>query len=191
MSKKKIFSISSDFQLIKKPDWLDDFRKKYDQPYSYHVTLKTSTCFDHICVENLKGDLDAIAKKYHTIPVKFNELFISSAPKGKCIMIKAQKNKVLIKLQKEIVKKFSEYGSHITKEDERFEKNFVPHITIARHLSLEQLKIAKTELKKDLFCEALIKELVLTTVKNNRFEESCNPLNKAYFKLINFRNVQS
>ena len=93
MSKKKIFSISSDFQLLKKPDWLDDFRKKFDQPYSYHVTLKTSTCFDNNRVENLKGDLDAIAKKYPIIPVKFNELFINSAPKGKCIMIKAKKIK--------------------------------------------------------------------------------------------------
>ena len=103
----------------------------------------------------------------------------------------SEKNQVLIKLQKEIVKKFSGYGSHITKQDERFEKNFVPHITIARHLSLEQLNIAKTELKKDLFCEALIEELVLTTVQNNLFEESSNPLNKTYFKLRNFRNVQN
>jgi 2'-5' RNA ligase len=98
-------------------------------------------------------------------------------------MIEAKNNKELIKLQKEIKIKFSKYGKHISKEYEKFENNFKPHITIARYLNLKQLKIAKKEIQKDLFCEALIEKLVLTTVENDLFEEWSNPKNKLSYSL--------
>jgi len=185
MNDKKIFHISSDFDLIKKPVWLDNFRQKYDKPYRYHITLKTSTYFDDKNFENLKADMENIAKKYGKIPIVFDELFINHSLKGGCIMIKAKSNEELTGFQKEISNKFSKYGAHTTDEYEKFERNFEPHITIARHLTPEQLENAKHELKKDLFCEALIETLSLTTVKNDLFEEWSNPQNRLHYKLQN------
>lgn len=183
MKNRKIFQIAAEFDLNKKPDWLDSFRLKYDQPYSYHITLKTSTYFDRNGFRNLKDELSDMARKYTQFKVIFNKLFISSSSGGGCIMIKAKNNNILLKLQNEIAEKFSKYGEHIAKEYKIFENNFKPHITIARHLAQEQLRSAKGELKKDLFCEALVKELVLTTVKNDLFEEWSDPENRFRCKL--------
>lgn len=36
----KIFAVYSGLKLSKRPEWLDDFRKKYDDPYEYHIILK-------------------------------------------------------------------------------------------------------------------------------------------------------
>ncbi|MDZ7798254.1 MAG: 2'-5' RNA ligase family protein [Patescibacteria group bacterium] len=185
MGNKKIFTISSDFELIKKPKWLDGFRIKHDKPFPYHVTLKTCTYFDIDNFKNLKKDLSGIVKKYSEIKVIFNKLFISRSSKGECIMIKADNNKKLNELQKEIVKKFSKYGNYIAKKYEKFEKSFIPHITIARHLSSEQLIIAKKDLGKKLFCEAVVKGLSLMIVENNTDEEWLNHNNKSYYKLQN------
>lgn len=183
MSDKKIFHISADFDLIKKPDWIDNFRQKYDKPFRYHITLKTETYFNAKYLKNLKTDLLSITKQYAEIRISFNKLFIGHSPKGECIMIRAEKNKNLVNLQKEITKKISNYGNHIMQEYEKFEKNFKPHITVARNLTAEQLKNAKNELGKNLYCEALIDKIVLTTVKNDLFEEWNNKKNKTYYKL--------
>ncbi len=56
MSNKKIFHIAAELDLTKKPDWLDDFRVKYDKPYPNHITLKTNTFFDSNDFKNLKND---------------------------------------------------------------------------------------------------------------------------------------
>lgn len=183
----KIFHIGSEFTLIKKPRWLDKFRLKYDEPYRYHVTFKTSTYFQEDDFENLKKELSNIAKKYRAVKVIFNKLFINRTSKGGCIMIKAERNKDLLKLQKEITKKSSKYGKHITKEYKKFEDDFKPHITIGRHLTSEQLENARKELKKDLRCEALIEELVLTTANTDLFSELNDPRNKLHYKLLNSR----
>lgn len=182
MSQPNIFNIVAEFNLNKKPDWLDGFRKKYDKPYRYHITLKTCTFFDNNKFENLKNDLESITKKYNSIQIIFNELFMGHTSTGECIMIKADKNKKLFKLQKEIANKFSNYGEHVSEEYKKFESNFEPHITIARHLTCEQYERAKNELIKDLYCKALIKEIVLTVARENTFEEWSKPENKlSYF----------
>ena len=43
---QKIFSITVEMDLIVKPDWLEGFRKKYDYPYKYHLSLKNSNAKD-------------------------------------------------------------------------------------------------------------------------------------------------
>lgn len=183
MNSGNFFQISADFDLKIKPIWLDDFRLKYDPSYDYHITFKTTTNFKSEDFENLNTELKTISNNYRPFIVIFNELFISSASLGWYIMIKAKYNQKLFNLQKEIAERLSKYGNHTTKEQEGFEKSFNPHITIARHLTLEQLKKAKSELKKDLICEALIDSLTLTTVKKDIFEEWSNPTNRIFYKL--------
>jgi len=177
------FQISANFDLKVKPIWLNDFRSKYDLPYNYHITFKTTTNFKSGDFENLNTELKNISNNHIPFAVIFDELFISPSSSGWCIMIKAKYNKELLKLQEEIAKKFSKYGNHATEERENFEKNFNPHITIARHLTLEQLEKAKSELKKDLICEAIIESLTLTTVKEDTFEEWTKPINRTLHKI--------
>lgn len=181
--KTKIFNIVAEFKLTSKPNWLDDFRKKYDKPYNYHTTLKTCTYFNENEFEELKITLKKILKSYSPHEISFNKVIIRQTSKGGCIMIKSDKNKELVKLQKEISEKFSKYGKHISKKHKKFEINFNPHITIARHLNQEQLIDAKNELKEDIHCKAKIKQLVLTTAKQDSFEEWSNLNNKTYFSL--------
>jgi len=178
-----IFNIVAEFDLIKKPSWIDAFRLKYDEPYRYHISFKTLTYFNEKKLENLKNELKIIANAYSSIGVIFNELYINITSKGGCIMIKAKSNKKLFKLQDEISNRFSKFGKHISEEYKKFEKNFNPHITIGRHLTAEQLKRAKNDLRNDLFVEALVDNLVLSVAKEDTFEEWFNPKNKLSFKL--------
>ncbi|MFA6422354.1 MAG: 2'-5' RNA ligase family protein [Candidatus Buchananbacteria bacterium] len=182
MNNKKLFQISADFNLKTKPAWLHDFRLKYDLPYDYHITLKTTTNFEYDNFEKLNIELKNISNSYQSFEIIFDKLFIAHALHGWCIMIKAQYNKKIIELQKEIVTKFSKYGSHITKKEEDFENDFNPHITIARHLSSKQLEKAKDELKNNLICEATIDSLILTTMEKDIFEELSDPNNRIIYK---------
>jgi 2'-5' RNA ligase len=183
MNNKKIFQVSADFELDKKPGWLDYFRSKYDKPYSYHVTLKNSSYFNENDLEKIKEALVAIAKKHRELKVVFNKLFLSNSPKGECVMIEAEPNEELNKLQKEISSKLLKHGEHILEEYKEYENNFRPHITIARYLTPDQAEIAKKELGDDMHCEALIDKLVLTTANNDEYEEWSNPENETHIKL--------
>lgn len=185
MSNRKMFNIVAELKLMDKPNWLDSFRKKYDKPYHYHITLKTCTYFNENELENLKFTLKDILKIFNPIKITFNKVFIRQASKGGCIMIEADKNEKLISLQKNISEKFSKYGKHISKEHRTYEVNFNPHITIARHLSQEQLIDAKNELKENTHCKAKIKELVLTVANHDSFDEWSNSNNKTYFSWNN------
>ena len=179
---KGFFQISADFDLKTKPDWLAGFRLKYDLPYDYHITLKTTTDFKMSDLENLKNDLQKIAGQQKTLTVAFDELFIAPAKSGWCIMIKSKKNQELFALQKEISEIFSKYGQHTNSEREEHEKSFQPHITIARHLTSEQLELAKNEIKNDLHCEAVINSLTLTIAEKDVFEEWSQPNNRIVYK---------
>ena len=183
MNNENLFQISADFDLKSKPEWLDSFRLKYDLPYDYHITFKTTTTFKNEDFENLKTELKDTLINYKPFTVIFDELFIAPALSGWCVMIKAKQNKTLLELQKEISERFSKFGTHLSRQKEDFEKNFDPHITIARHLIDEQLEKAKSELKEGLICEALIESVTLTTAKEDKFEGWNKPENRIFYKL--------
>lgn len=178
------FNVATEFKLTKKPAWLDGFRKKCDDPYQYHITLKTKTSVRSADIARLKNELNNIAKRYGGIKVVFSKLHIATTTKGWCIMIRAKPNRILVELQKEIVKRFSKFGKPIRKEGASFEKIFRPHITIGRHLTPQQLKQAKSDLRgKNLHSEALIQKIVLTTVRTDSFHDWSNLKNKISYKL--------
>jgi len=54
------FSIFCDFDLSVKPNWLDSFRAKYDDPLPYHFTLKNSTYLENMSEEVIKSILQQI-----------------------------------------------------------------------------------------------------------------------------------
>lgn len=180
-----LFSIQTEFDLSRKPAWLDDFRLKYDDPYRYHVTLKNLTIFDGRNLDSLKTDLLALAADFKPIEVSFSELSVNTTSKGGCIMILAEENSKLKDIQKIISNTFSKYGISASREVEKFDSYFMPHITIGRHLTPENFEIAKKELStKDLSCSAIIDECVLTIVKEDTVKEKTDPKNKFFFKFM-------
>lgn len=183
MENKEIFQISADFELDVKPAWINDFRSKYDKPYSYHITLKNSTYFNPKNLNDIKKDLTEITENFSRIKVVFDKLFLSKSPKGECVMIEAIPNKELSNLQKLISERLSKFGKHIYPEYKEYENEFRPHITIARYLDSEQMERAKNDLGKDMHCEATINKLVLTVAKEDTYEEWSNPDNEFIVKL--------
>ena len=183
MNASEFFQISADFELRSKPDWLDAYRTKYDLPYDYHMTFKVTTHCRSEDLDKMKAELAEMAENQKPITVVFDELFIAPTSKGWCIMVKAQDSPELRGLQKEISDKFAQYGAIINSEREDYEKNFKPHITIARRLTDEQLEQAKSELKPDLACDTVIQNLVLTTVPEDKFEEWSKAENRIFYKL--------
>lgn len=181
----KLFQISADFNLTVKPDWLDAFRHKYDLPYDFHVTLKTTTCFNPTDEEEIKQTAKQISEKQEPLEVIFEKLYISQAPSGWCIMIEAKPNDELIKLQKIISDSFSKYGEHASEDKRRFEKEFRPHITIARHLTKDELKQAQSELGTDLHCKSLINNLSLYIADEDNFSQWSKPENRFVYKFTN------
>lgn len=178
-----IFYVSFDFELTKKPKWLDDFRKKYDYPYPFHITLKLNTYTKKKDLQKIQETVTKIASKYKPLDITFNKITIDKTKTGYVIMINAQKNQQLLSLQSEIKSKLTKFGRNLKKYHKDFEDNFVPHITIARRLNKNELEVAKAELGKNIECKARLDRVFLVIMKASNFEESSDPKNKTVIKL--------
>ena len=178
------FNVTADFLLVGKPTWLDGFRKRYDQSYPLHITLKNLTEIDKNDIPELKKKLQNIIQKYSQINLKFEKLFTSDkSSKGVCIMILTNQDKSLMNMQRDISRGLSRFGKHVLKEYKDFEENFLPHTTIARGLSEEEFRQAKKEIQKKVSCKGKLSEITLTIVKEINFENLNKRENKTYFKL--------
>ena len=180
---KKIFHISAHVELNTKPVWLDAFRASYDKPYPYHVSLKTMTYCDPQNINNISWHVQQIAMQYEPIEVTFSTLHVSTGSTGECIMINAEQNNTLSALQQTISKTLRTYGEHIAPAYERYESNFMPHITIGRSLTKEALEEAKKHILSDLTCVGTIRSLTLYIVDRSTPEEFLKEDNQIHFSL--------
>lgn len=174
----KIFYITAEFDLYSKPDWLDSFRLKYDHPHPYHLTLKNATYMDEARIPELQSELKLLISDYSAMDVLFDTLEFNMTSKGTVIMVVAKPNKDLIEMQNKIHEKLSVYGDNIKESFKKYESEFLPHITIARQLSEDQLVAAKKELVEPIACKAHISDIVLTVVSEMLIEEMNNPTNR-------------
>jgi len=183
----KIFAVYARVKLLKKPDWLDDFRFKYDDRYDFHVTLKQPCFINEEQIPPLKEKLNQIFSNFylpdHKINILFNKKTINNEVEGKaCIMILA-KNKDICNLQSIIKSSLSDYKNYYESELEKYENNFNPHITISRNLDSKTLSMAVSEIKDDFLCEGTIEEIVLVVVNEKTAEETTNPKNFTVYRL--------
>ena len=88
----KVFYITLDFDLQKKPLWLDHFRELYDEPYDYHITLKYLTFIENKETAKLKRETQKIADESNPLVVVFNNYFFDKTSTGNLIMISAKHN---------------------------------------------------------------------------------------------------
>ena len=181
---KKIYAVWAKIKLNKKPDWLDNYQKKYNNLYEFHVTLKQPCFIDESDLPNIKlivpKVIDSFVFDNHKIEVVFKK--IDADREDKSIMISAEENDILMDLQYKIrtaLKEYSNYRKQIQKE---YETNFKPHLTIAMDLA-DKFDDAVRDIGKDTKCVGEITEIILSCVKENTVEEAKNPKNLTIYKL--------
>lgn len=180
----KQFLVTAELDLSQKPDWLDNFRKKYDEPYVFHITLKPGTLVQESDIPKLKKTIQGIIKNYNPLEIEFNNIvFSNNSPTGICIMIPAEENTELKKLQKNLLLSLSAFGELEKIHHKPFDENFWPHLTIGRRLSKNLADNAKKEIGQDSKCKARIFKIVLTIVENMNVEDLSKPRNKTIFNL--------
>jgi len=161
----KIFAIYSPIYLVSKPDWLDEYRDKYDQHFDFHVTLKQPCYINASQMPDIKNKLstffDELKLADSEIQLVFEKLITdNSDPADGVIMIEAQ-NPAIFNLQKGIVLALSDYKQYLEPVSKEWEENFRPHLTIAYNLDSEKFGKAKKELPQDYVCRGVIREVEL------------------------------
>ncbi len=184
----KIFAVYARVHLTQKPDWLDDFRSKYDEPYEYHVTLKQPCVIKDELVPELKIKLTNFFSNLKTpnnkIRLTFDSLNVPMVtPDDICIMINATKIDEIKELQKSVLLTLSEYNQYLDIKYKAYEENFQPHITIGRKLNQQAYSLASKELKDNYLCEGIITQVVLGVVQNDNPTEANNPNNQTVYNL--------
>ncbi|EKD56057.1 MAG: hypothetical protein ACD_58C00306G0006 [uncultured bacterium] len=99
------------------------------------------------------------------------------------ILINAEKNDMLIKMQKDLVNLLTDYNEYVKSKYQDYEKNFKPHITVAMDLKEAQFCKAKQDFKDDFQCIGAVEEIVLSVVKEITPSESKNPDNLTIYNL--------
>lgn len=178
----KYFHISLAFRIKNKPTWLDNFRKEYDKPYPYHITLKDETEVEESDIEKLKEKIGEIIKKYNSkeLAMTFDAIRVNETSKGHCIMISTKQDIDIRKLQAEIKKEMEFFGKACSVEHAKFENNFNPHITIGRHLSDKGLLQAKKELPTKINFEIEPEKIVLSIINKLEIKERLKEENRNY-----------
>lgn len=183
----KIFAIYSNIELTQKPEWLDDFRVRYNAAHDYHVTLKQPTYIEEYDVQKIQENLSQLVHNA-VIPeggirLTFDSVVTDIDPEGKStIMINAQKNELIETLQKQIVAAFKNYDHLYNPASRNWEENFQPHITIGDGLDNGQLKVALAELE-NVLCVGIIQNIVLSVVKDMSLDEINDPVNKTVYEI--------
>ncbi len=181
-STMKIFAVYANPILIEKPKWFDEFYYSYGGGYDPYVTLKQSCFVDEKDEKDIQNKLanffTPLKIPNHAINVVFDTIVI---PDEGCIMINTRKNAALNQLQKNIVSALKEYSHYTAPELELYEKNFIPHITIARDVRL--VKEDLDALRSDCSFRAEIRDITCIFVREQTLKESQNSNNKTIYQL--------
>jgi 2'-5' RNA ligase len=170
--------------LIKKPDCLDSYRKKYNNLYEHHVTLKQPCFIDDTEMPDISSIVSKVFSEFafpnHKIDVEFEEVVADREDKS--IMLLAEKNELLMKLQYKIKTALGEYSNYCEPETQEYETNFKPHLTITGEVG-EKFDEALKDVGKDTRCVGEITEIILSCVEENTIKEAKDPKNLAVYKL--------
>src|SRR3989338_6438432 len=182
----KIFVVTADIKLTKKPAWLDDFRHRYDKAYEYHITLKQPGLAEDEQVLDIKNKLNTfffnIQIPNHSIPLTFDTLKASKDdPNDICLMINASNNEAIRNLHNQVISTLANYNNYYKPKYQTYEKNFEPHITIARNLNAQTFADASKVLEQDYTCAGVVNKVILTVVNNFGPEEANNPANQTVY----------
>lgn len=156
------FAVYARINLMEKPAWLDVFRAKYDKSHEDHVTLKQPCLIEPAQAEEVRKRLSDYfsASQSKSMEISFTQLHPDEHDGS--IMIDAEPHSALSELQKGIVNALEPFHNYVRRESETWEKDFVPHVTIARGLDANQFRAAVQELPRDAHVRGTIQEVVLS-----------------------------
>lgn len=184
----RIFAVTADVELSRKPEWFDGFRAQYDEPYPLHVTLKQPSLVEDGDVETLKkGVADFFAgweKLEAPIGITFDRMSVSVRSREDiCVMIDATDTGPLGTMQAGIVARLGTRYPYRKEEYRQYEQNFHPHVTIARDLTEQEYGGAAKVWTPDFDCEGLVKSCTLVIVPELNAEEANKAENRTTFVL--------
>lgn len=179
----KVYAVYARVEIIDKPDWLEDFRRKYQNVYDYHVTFKQPAYIDEAQLSDIQQRLSRIFDGFptsdHKIQVVFNQIEADSEDGS--IMIMAQRNQSLVSLQEKICTDLATYSNYMKPELKEYEENFRPHLTIAFDLD-DQFDQAVTDLGQEIRIIGRISEVVLACVNEITPREAKDPANQTIYR---------
>lgn len=186
----KIFAIYGQIELVNPPQWVADFRARFDKPYPLHLTFKQPCWIPEDEIDALKETVARTVEKLglsaDTIHVRFNELMLNppeSIDDG-YIMLRADEKPSLHDLQKTFVRAVDQYRKYTKPELAGYEANFEPHITIGRKLSPASYAEALAAIPAEPAIEAVIQSIVLAIVPEDTPAHADDPVNRIVFSLI-------
>lgn len=164
----KLFAVYCLVDLVNKPDWLDEYRRKYDKPYDFHVTLKQPCYIEESQIPSLKEKLLTFFNKPNfngsKIKLNFNQVILDDEnPNDGCVMIRAEDERIN-KLQRQILDELQGFNEYYESDMKEWEENFKPHITVARGLNSEKLILASSDLPQNYSFEGLIEKVELSII---------------------------
>ena len=173
----KIFAVYSTVQFTEVPTWLVDFRKKYDEPWEAHTTLAQPCFIEEEKIGEIKEILHALFSQAVREGISPVHLFFTTfvedtdADGMTCIMMRTTSAE-LDTLQRRIITALRAYRHFVEPAQEGYEKNFIPHITIARNLTIDTLACARQELPDHGVCEGSISDVTLSLVEGGLSPEA-------------------
>jgi GrpB-like predicted nucleotidyltransferase (UPF0157 family)/2'-5' RNA ligase len=183
----KIFALYTRVKLTQKPEWLDDFRKRFNQAYDIHVTFIQPRYIDDEKVDDLKSrvteffDQNKLTEKDRTIECK--DLVYGKNSEGLyTFMLLAEKSENLLAYQKKLKEYLKDFGNYVEPTKEKYEIDFKPHITIGVDVAEDLVEEAKSYFQPNDSVSGVMNEMVLAVVKEQTVEESLNPDNLTIFK---------
>jgi 2'-5' RNA ligase len=184
----KIFALYTRVNLTQKPEWLDYFRKKFNQAYDIHVTFIQPRYIEDEKLDDLKSRVaeffnqNKLVEKDRTIECK--DLVYGKNSEGLyTFMLLAKKSENLLAFQKKLKEYLKDFGDYVDPTKEQYEINFQPHITIGCDVPENLLGEAKSYFQPNDSVDGIMNEMVLAIVKEQTVEESLNPENLTIFNL--------
>lgn len=178
----QIFALYFRVALREKPEWFDDFYKKYEGVNDLHVTIIQPRYIDEKRIDELKQRVSDFLRTHalgeEDKNLKFGELVCGPEEDGTYLcMLNAPLKSGLFAFQnglKEALSSFENYVEEITRE---YEADFKPHITIARNVPEDKTEKMMSYFKEPYIIKGILTELVLPVVKNTSPEETKDPKN--------------
>lgn len=179
MSHRKVYAIYCRVVLDNEPDWLKDFRAKYDKPYDLHITLKQMSYIDESAIADIRAILKECLEKSQSLKalpqLEFDTLAGEDTDpdtgKGMLYIFASKRNHYLDQLQFHLRQSLSHYSDYYLQESARYESDFQPHITIGRDLDDITYQAATRELPGNITVNGTIESIVLSCLDETRVGE--------------------
>lgn len=178
----KIFALYFRVNLVQKPEWFDNFRKKYDKDYDLHITLIQPRYIDELRLGELKQKISEFLNK-NKLEIKdkiveFNILVCDKkGSDANIFMLLVEKQNILVDFQKKLRDVLSDFESYVDDETKNYEVDFKPHITIGRDIADQDLLDVENYFESEYIIKGDIAQMVLPVVNDATIKEVTNSKN--------------